>query len=51
MIQIVAKAQNHTKGQGWIDVYKGTTRIKSYIYTSMEHRDQLIKQLKEVLSI
>ena len=51
MIQIVVKAQNHTKGQGWIDVYKGTTRIKTYIYTSMEHRAELVAQLKEVLGL
>ena len=51
MVQIVVKAQNHAKGKGWIDVYKGTKRVKTYIYRDMDHRELLVKQLKEVLGL
>lgn len=50
MIKILETAKIGTE-TGWIDVYTGNKRVKTYIYKNLEHKQALLNQLNQVLGL
>jgi hypothetical protein len=50
MTKILETAKIGTE-TGWIDVYTGNKRVKTYVYKNQDHKTALLNQLNRVLGL
>lgn len=50
MLTILETAKIGTE-TGWLDLYKGNKRVKTYAYKNLDHKHALLNQLNRVLGL